>query len=566
MAGRTAEKGRKGVYRLAGSSTYRVRRQVPSDVRVALKRSEWDVSLRTDSALEADRRATDLHSGWDREIRRLRTTAPETLDVEDAKRRLVAWSWCAHIADVVPEWEGDDPRQEGWRRPYPPNLDLTPLPALALVVGQLQRASEIEGAWEDVRGFDAKLGAALAHVEITATPETPGWADLRIPFAEAWRRSLLATERGRMAGAARETATRLRDPDQAFDLPTLASPQGYAPQVGDKTVADLIASYRADRSRKHGEKTTETKYGHIFRSLEELMSPATPLRSVTRDDCKRIRDQVRRLPANASKKWPRKTLLQAIEAAEEDEKEHALIAPNTVNSYMSRMIAIFNYAIEETWITTNPAARLVDPDMPTVRRRAFTADELTKIVTPLKGQDERFWTVALLIYTGCRAAEIAQLRRSDIKSEGEITYLDLSVFDDTGRRTADKRLKTAASARVVPLHPELIAAGFLEFVAASDDERLFTWKPGPTGAYSHWLSRWFAEHKRDLKMTDPATVLHSTRHGFSDACERAGLLPRIRDSLGGWSLSSQGDRYGKSALGVLAEGIGRLEFEGFRLP
>lgn len=141
------------------------------------------------------------------------------------------------------------------------------------------------------------------------------------------------------------------------------------------------------------------------------------------------------------------------------------------------------------------------------------------------------WTLALLGYSGARAAEVAQLRRADVRQSGGVDYIDFSVFNKDGRRSDDKRLKTIASERVVPVHPALIAAGFLDWMREGTEERLFDWRAGPTGTYSHFLSRWFGNLLDTLSLSDPCLVLHSTRHGFRDRCKVAGLNDRLTRTL-----------------------------------
>lgn len=86
----------------------------------------------------------------------------------------------------------------------------------------------------------------------------------------------------------------------------------------------------------------------------------------------------------------------------------------------------------------------------------------------------RYWVPALALFTGARAGEICQLRAGDVVDVGGVWCLNLTVFDREGRRIDDKRLKTDASERFVPLHPSLVATGFTDFAAARKPEgRLF---------------------------------------------------------------------------------------------
>ena len=64
-------------------------------------------------------------------------------------------------------------------------------------------------------------------------------------------------------------------------------------------------------------------------------------------------------------------------------------------------------------------------------------------------KDVYWWLPVIAIYTGMRLEEICQLQCGDLKAEGDIQYIDLEAG-------AGKRLKTASSARQVPIHAVLI--------------------------------------------------------------------------------------------------------------
>ena len=328
---------------------------------------------------------------------------------------------------------------------------------------------------------------------------------------------------------------------------------------------DLVVAYKAERASKHGSETSAHRYVHIYKALEEVLGPQTPLRSIKRADCRALRDTLKRLPTNASKRWPGKTLQEWINLADASKADVPRLAPNSVSSYLTALVAMMSFAVKEEWIDRNPASGIIEDDHALVKRRAFTAEELKLVFAHPDLDEERRWFLRLLLYSGMRAGEVIQLRPTDVKTSGKITYLNLTEFDAaTGRRDAAKSLKTADSQRVVPLHRDLV--GFGEWARSRNSERLFTaWTaPGPRGNWTHYVSRWFAKVLDDVGLKGADTVMHSFRHGWSNAAERADLLPRLKNSLGGWALQGQGDRYGTAALPILAAAMNKIEFEGFR--
>lgn len=62
----------------------------------------------------------------------------------------------------------------------------------------------------------------------------------------------------------------------------------------------------------------------------------------------------------------------------------------------------------------------------------------------------KYWVPLLGLYTGARINELAQLFLVDFQAQGDVQVI--SINDDG----EGKRLKTKASKRLVPIHPELV--------------------------------------------------------------------------------------------------------------
>ena len=199
------------------------------------------------------------------------------------------------------------------------------------------------------------------------------------------------------------------------------------------------------------------------------------------------------------------------------------------------------------------------------RRRGFTPDELTKVFAPLEGWRRDYF--AILLYSGARAGEIAQLRRGDVRQEGGLTYLSSEEFDAEGRRVTSKRLKTLESQRIIPLHRDLVRTGVAERLLSGDDTtaQVFPFRETIDG-YTHEVSRWWGRHLDKLKMSQPALTMHSFRHGFRDAGRRADLDTARIEALGGWAVASVGETYGdRSLVEVLKRDLDKINYGTFRL-
>ena len=128
------------------------------------------------------------------------------------------------------------------------------------------------------------------------------------------------------------------------------------------------------------------------------------------------------------------------------------------------------------------------------RQTIFDAPLFSERKIPVAAQgDAGVWLPLLALFGGSRQAEFAGLRVADIREDENERY-PLMWF--TRDRKAGRRLKTKTSERVVPVHPELIELGFLDFVAArrkADGEQAWlfpTVAPDQKRALSNWAKWW----------------------------------------------------------------------------
>ena len=163
----------------------------------------------------------------------------------------------------------------------------------------------------------------------------------------------------------------------------------------------------------------------------------------------------------------------------------------------------------------------------------FRTPVFTEDARPTGGKgDAAFWLPLLALFTGARLNELSSLKVSDVAHNDIIGAQ--CIFIKAEKRSG-KRLKTEQSERFVPLHPQLIAAGFLEYVSNYITERgANAWlfpkvAPGTTGksAFSKWFGRYIGAHG----VTDATKVFHSFRHSFVDALRLAGIGGEINMAL-----------------------------------
>lgn len=145
-------------------------------------------------------------------------------------------------------------------------------------------------------------------------------------------------------------------------------------------------------------------------------------------------------------------------------------------------------------------------------------------------------------------------------------------------RARGKRVKTDASERVVPVHPEVIRLGFLSYVeerrkADGADAWLFpSVSPDRGRAGVPAWSQWFGRYLRAAGVTDKAKVFHSFKHTVKDALRRGRADHEMREALIGHAqASSVSWGYGANAMlsrfgaAALSDAVNRISYPGLDL-
>jgi integrase len=299
----------------------------------------------------------------------------------------------------------------------------------------------------------------------------------------------------------------------------------------------------------------------VFKVVREVIGSDTPVRAITRDDCKAVRNLLLRLPTNATKRFPNRTLEYA--AGEGERRKLDRLNHRTVNAHLNKVSTLFKWAMKEERMDRNPAAGLdvEHPDNKDDRRRSFTSSELSAIFSaplftgcvddergfnkpgPNHPRRSRFWVPLVALFAGMRQNEICQLLPTDIDEIAGVPVIRV-------RKTQSwQRLKSSRARRVVPVHPELLRIGFLQYVAGcrrANSSLLFPeLKPDVRGYLAGNFQKRFATFRKSIGITDRDATFHSFRHTWRDALRRGSVPEERVQALGGWVGSGEDKNYGR---------------------
>lgn len=254
-----------------------------------------------------------------------------------------------------------------------------------------------------------------------------------------------------------------------------------------------------------------------------------------------------------------------------DWRDHLLdegASHKTVDNLLTVAKTLFNFAIADKLLSENPAkgVNVTVREEPEKVRLAFTRQQAKLILVAARKSDDPVirWCNWIGSLTGLRIEEIAGAMKADVQEVHGRICLVISKRN----RVEGASLKTVAARRVVPLHPAILAEGFLEYVAGlGDGSPLF---PNlPLGSFS---KRGAAASKRvnrwldSIGIDNSQLVFHSWRHTWKDWAEDdAGLRGTAIRYLMGHAAKDVHQEYGgvrgqisADKLRKLAEDIARI--------
>ncbi|CCQ72542.1 putative phage integrase [Magnetospira sp. QH-2] len=554
-------------------ATYYHRAAIPVDIKDTYPKSEETFSLKTKDHHEALKlvriEAVRVDALFD-DHRRLteRRSRPPLDDLTDEQIKHIGDVYYAHLLD-----EDEEVRLEAFEGrsfdEYAEDVD---------DLDEINRHDYARGEPGFFFEDEAEEVLSWENVDLHLAPASPGWRKVIRTLQAA---SIKASKAKRL----RNEGEVIETPQLQVSTPTESNSATTPVASSGPLLSDLVEEWATEKARTSWVPKTEREH-RVWKGHFIDLAGDRPLTTYGKEDGRAFKQVLMNLPAN----WNKHLQLKGLSLSEAADRAKALEMPPMSDSNLNKIIGCV--AAFWSWADNNyddcpdnPFKGLkVKKSKRSVRdeRNPFTLDELKAIFaapvyTGCRSVREWskpgdivprdagiYWVPLVSLFSGARAGEVIQLYVDDVRQEDGIWYLDVNDDGD------DKRLKTAHSHRVVPLHQTLIDLGFLTHVAQrrkQGKQRLFPdLKMGADGYYSSPFSKHFNRFLKAVGIKNRRNAFHSFRHCFEDACRDSDISKEVMDALQGHGEEGMSGRYGRGfVLKKLAEAMSQLRYDGLDL-
>jgi integrase len=218
--------------------------------------------------------------------------------------------------------------------------------------------------------------------------------------------------------------------------------------------------------------------------------------------------------------------------------------PKTAQKLLSALRAVFSWAKKQGYVQVNVAdgiTQLATKENDEERRLPFTVEQARAILDKLPSEGHMRWLWLIALYSGARLAEIAGLRREDVREHEGVLCFDIRPHEG-------RSLKNKSSRRTVPVHPEILQAGFTAGVLPFKSKGHY---------YSKRVNPWL---RSVVGITDPRLSFHSARHTVKDRLRAARAPEHEGRALMGHGATGVADSYGLGyPMTVLADAVAKIK-------
>ena len=255
-------------------------------------------------------------------------------------------------------------------------------------------------------------------------------------------------------------------PDVRLPTGPMLEEPWYDPEE-DEAVVPLIGEALKAYELEHAYRAKMTRY-QSERAVASFLAGAglhehEPIWTITRDACKRWRDA-----------------LMSGKVTTTLARNKRVPSAVTLDKRLRMVDQFTKWCLDKDYLRENPMVGLTFPkrlvSASKTRKAAFTEEELAKIIPALRAlpaddlpRTEFKWVALSLIFSGARCMEVLQLRHADVRCVNGVMCFDFN-------RRGGNSIKNDPSLRLVPIHSQLMALGFLDWVASAHgqpSDRLF---------------------------------------------------------------------------------------------
>jgi integrase len=573
-------------YLLRRGASYYARIKVPIDLVEIVGRKELVKALGTKEENEAKRLMWPVVEDWTRQFDDLRSRRTMTAD----DKAHATWQ----------HYEATLERDEAARRAAPTQADIDeatramfaraergeissadPLAILdaTLEVQAKQRAREVDAISRRAKLTDMQKHIASGTTALIAH-EVDDYVDQNRLIVDRdhpdWKDTARLMMRGEIEGLKRSFERDAGDytgrPSDPVVKPVTGSAREAA--VPGETIMELFENYARENPNQIKPDTLAQARRDVGLFVEYVGSTC-PVHRIDKKAVREWKALLMQYPVKASetKAFEGMKLAQIVKHNETVKKP--TISTTTVNRYLSGFSAFCTWLTNHGYLTANPAADMFLKKSKEKTTKPFKVDDMNSLFKSpfftgcqsdeaprfwskpgnVLIRDHRYWVPLIMLYSGARPAEIAQLGVDDVREDRGHWIMHITTEGE-----GDKSVKTDGSMRVVPVHPELVKLGLLDYHADMKErreKRLFPLaERNERGQMIADFSRDFPRYLTKIGLKEGRGLsLYSFRHGAADALRRAGFLDEQFGFLLGHTSGTMTQRYGTLPQGMLEQRV-----------
>lgn len=268
------------------------------------------------------------------------------------------------------------------------------------------------------------------------------------------------------------------------------------------------------------------------------------------------------------------------------------IRPQTVNKLMGLVRAIFTLAVDDLLRSRGIASPLEKMRKEKVKasdvtekqdlsleqlKALFAGDVHAHGARPIGGAGEAgYWLPVLGHSTGARMTELAQLSVHEVVVRDGVVCLWLTtrsndeeavlhgLTDEQREALLESSLKTGASRRIIPVHPQVLELGFMGYVEHMRKRGSFALfpdiRPDNKKNLSGNYSKWFNGYLKKVGIKRRGVDWISFRHTLKTAMREARIEQEIRDYVQGHTSEHASQDYGRFPPTTLLSALSKLSF------